>query len=98
MDVVQTNGGSSPTKIAGKVPDVYGKNAKENWKMDMHKSLFGKLDNSPMKDHSTDQHAKKQREFQPKEVESGMTAAGVGNWKNLNKAGNIQAEKDIPTY
>jgi hypothetical protein len=98
MDLVDTNQANSPVKIAGKHPDIYGKNAKENWKMDMHKSLFGKLDPSPMKNHVDDQRAKRQNEYNKPEVENGMTAAGVGNWKNLNKAGNIQAEKDIPTY
>lgn len=97
MDLVELNNTSSPVQIAGAHPDVYGKNSRENWKMDMHKSLFGKLDNSPLKNKVPDQHAKK-REFPKAEVGSNMQAAGVGAWGNLGKAGNIQAEKDIPTY
>jgi hypothetical protein len=98
MDLVNPDQQSSPIRIAGAHPDVYGKNAKENWKMDMHKSLFGKLDSSPMKNHVDDVRARRQNEYQKPEVESAMPAAGVGNWKNLNKAGGIQSEKDIPAY
>ena len=65
--------------------------------MDMHKSLFGKLDNSPLKNKVPDQHAQK-RTFPKPEVESNMQAAGVAAWSNLGKAGNIQAEKDVPAY
>lgn len=46
LDLVETNG--SPSRVAGSAPQVYGKNSKEQWKYDMHRSLFGKLDNSPM--------------------------------------------------
>lgn len=98
MDLVEVDKQNSPVKIAGQHPEVYGKNARENWKMDMHKSLFGKLDNSPMKNKVPDQHAQRQKTFPKAEVESNMGAAGVGAWGNLGKAANISSEKDIPTY
>lgn len=66
--------------------------------MDMHKSLFGKLDSSPMKNHVDDVRAKRQVTHQKPEVENNMQAAGVGNWKNLSKAGNVSSEQDVPTY
>jgi len=91
MDLVDTNQQSSPIKIAGQHPDIYGKNAKENWKMDMHKSLFGKLDNSPMKNHVDDVRAQKKVQYQKTEIEHDMGAAGVGNWKQLDKAGNVSS-------
>ena len=47
LDLVDTN--NSLIKVAGKTPAQYGKNSKEQWKYDMHRSLFGKLDDTPMK-------------------------------------------------
>jgi hypothetical protein len=47
LDLVDTSAGV--IKTAGQVPPVYGKNSKEQWKYDMHRSLFGELDNAPTK-------------------------------------------------
>ena len=47
LDLVDTNTGV--IKTAGIAPTVYGKNSKEQWKYDMHRSLFGELDETPMK-------------------------------------------------
>ena len=47
LDLVDTNSGL--IKTAGVTPAVYGKNSKEQWKYDMHRSLFGQLDDTPMK-------------------------------------------------
>ncbi len=46
MDLLDT--ASDVIKCAGIQPEVYGRNAKEQWKYDMHRSLFGKLDNTPI--------------------------------------------------
>jgi hypothetical protein len=47
LDLVDTSSGL--IKTAGVTPAVYGKNSKEQWKYDMHRSLFGQLDDTPMK-------------------------------------------------
>lgn len=47
LDLVDVNSGL--IKPAGHVPPVYGKNSKEQWKYDMHRSLFGDQDNTAMK-------------------------------------------------
>jgi hypothetical protein len=39
LDLVDTS--ASLTKPAGITPQMYGKNSKEQWKYDMHRSLFG---------------------------------------------------------
>lgn len=39
LDLVDT--GAGVVKPAGVTPAVYGKNSKEQWKYDMHRSLFG---------------------------------------------------------
>ena len=46
LDLVET--GTGVIKPAGNPPSTYGKNSKELWKYDMHRSLFGKLDETPM--------------------------------------------------
>ena len=46
MDLVDVNSGL--IKSAGVTPQVYGKNSKEQWKYDMHRSLFGDQDNTAM--------------------------------------------------
>lgn len=47
LDLVDVNNGV--IKPAGAPPQVYGKNSKEQWKYDMHRSLFGAMDETPMK-------------------------------------------------
>ena len=39
LDLVDTN--ATLIKVAGIAPQMYGKNSKEQWKYDMHRSLFG---------------------------------------------------------
>jgi len=68
---------------AGQTPQVYGKNSREQWKYDMHRSLFGALDNSPYT-HSDQQSAyRKDQQRQP--VTSSMPPAGVGAWAQVGK-------------
>ncbi len=47
LDLVDTN--ASLIKVAGIAPKMYGKNSKEQWKYDMHRSLFGEMDDTPMR-------------------------------------------------
>ena len=47
LDLVETSTGV--IKPAGIAPPIYGKTSKEQWKYDMHRSLFGSKDESPMK-------------------------------------------------
>jgi hypothetical protein len=47
LDLVDT--GNTVIKPAGIAPSVYGKTSKEQWKYDMHRSLFGEKDETPMK-------------------------------------------------
>jgi hypothetical protein len=47
LDLVDTDTGV--IKTAGMAPAVYGKNSKEQWKYDMHRSIFGSKDETPMK-------------------------------------------------
>ncbi len=84
LDLVDTN--STLSKPAGKAPAVYGKNSREQWKYEMHRSLFGQLDNTPLGQHQEDAK-KKQRE----DVSGGMTAAGTGAWGSVSKGQNIVA-------
>ncbi len=51
LDLVETN--NTLIKPAGVTPSVYGKTSKEQWKYDMHRSLFGNLDETPMKHDQT---------------------------------------------
>jgi hypothetical protein len=76
-------------KVAGIAPQVYGKNSKEQWKYDMHRSLFGQMDETPMKHEVSQVFTKKAQGRQA--VNSEMPAAGSGNWNNVNKASNIQS-------
>ena len=46
LDLGET--GNSVIKPARVTPPVYGKNCHEQWKYDMHRSLFGQLNDSPM--------------------------------------------------
>lgn len=69
LDLMET----SFNKPAGIAPPMYGKNSKEQWKYDMHRSLFGNLDETPMKHNVTEM--KKTPSKQP--VSSGMGAAGT---------------------
>jgi len=47
LDLVNTDTGV--IKTAGQAPAFYGKTSKEQWKYDMHRSIFGNQDNTPMK-------------------------------------------------
>ncbi len=46
-------------KTAGKAPAVYGKTSKEQWKYDMHRSLFGDMDETPMRHEVNEVYARK---------------------------------------
>jgi hypothetical protein len=54
--------------------------SKDQWKYDFHRSLFGALDNSPMK-HPTKESDANSR----KPVTTEMPAAGVGSWGEVKK-------------
>jgi len=60
IDLVETTapaiGGIQATP-AGVFPVMYGKNSREQWKYDMHRSLFGALDQTPYKQQIHDVHA-----------------------------------------
>lgn len=47
LDLVDTS--NTVIKPAGIAPAVYGKTSKEQWKYDMHRSLFGQMDETPMR-------------------------------------------------
>mmetsp|Transcript_15351 Transcript_15351/g.14954 ORF Transcript_15351/g.14954 Transcript_15351/m.14954 type:complete len:111 (+) Transcript_15351:1543-1875(+) len=81
LDLVDTN--NSLIKVAGMAPAQYGKNSKEQWKYDMHRSLFGKLDDTPMKHDAQVYQKKNTRE----PVSSGMNAAGGSTW---DKGSNVK--------
>ena len=50
MDIIETTDmGVGPSKPAGIAPPIYGKNSREQWKYDMHRTFFGKLNETPMK-------------------------------------------------
>jgi hypothetical protein len=52
MDLIETATklvGGVESRPAGVTPQIYGKNSREQWKYDMHRSFFGQLDSSPMK-------------------------------------------------
>jgi len=52
MDLVETTTsviGGVPVRPAGVTPNIYGKNSREQWKYDMHRSFFGTLNQTPMK-------------------------------------------------
>jgi len=52
MDLVETTAsviGGVPVRPAGVTPNIYGKNSREQWKYDMHRSFFGTLNQTPMK-------------------------------------------------
>lgn len=73
LDLVDVKG-SAVSKPAGMVPSVYGKNSKEQWKYDMHRSLFGAMDETPMKHEVNNVYTKKQNQRQA--VSSDMPVAG----------------------
>eukprot|EP00347_Sterkiella_histriomuscorum_P017814 403347883 len=93
MDLVDTNAGL--IKTAGQTPAVYGKTSKEQWKYDMHRSLFGEQDNTPMKHEVNQVYQKKQAGRQ--QVNSAMPVAGQQNWNQVGKAGGVQASQDMST-
>ena len=59
MDLVEVTNGAGVTKPAGNVPEVYGKTAREQWKYENHKSLFGDRDETPMKHEVNQVYTKK---------------------------------------
>ena len=94
LDLVDTS--NTVIKPAGLAPSVYGKTAKEQWKYDMHRSLFGEKDQTPMKYDVQSVYQKKTPSKQP--VSSGMVAAGTGAWNQLDKGSNIKSQQDVPLY
>jgi len=52
MDLVETTTaliGGLDVPPGGTFPAIYGKNSREQWKYDMHRSVFGTLDQTPYK-------------------------------------------------
>ena len=50
MDIIDTVAiGGAPVKPAGVNPNIYGKNSREQWKYDFHRSFFGQLAQTPLK-------------------------------------------------
>lgn len=52
MDIVETSPsatGGPVVRPAGVSPQIYGRNSREQWKYDMHRSFFGNLNATPFK-------------------------------------------------
>jgi hypothetical protein len=59
----------------------------------MHRSFFGQLNATPMKQDITDVHARKQEPR--KEVTAEMPAAGVRTWVAVDKAQAVKTYQEI---
>lgn len=91
MDLVETTTpaiGGAPVRPAGVTPAIYGKNSREQWKYDMHRSFFGQLNATPMKQDIEEVHARK---IPPRtEVTAEMPSAGVRTWVQVDKAQTVK--------
>jgi Ca2+-binding EF-hand superfamily protein len=71
-------------KTGGVKPDYEFDGSRSAWKYDFHRSIYGKMDNSPFQHPVTGQSAKQER---PKTaVSNDMTAAGVYSWPFAQKS------------
>jgi Ca2+-binding EF-hand superfamily protein len=93
MDLVETttsNIGGVQALPGGVFPVMYGKNSREQWKYDMHRSMFGQLDQTPYKQQIQDVHAN--RRGTPKvPVTAEMLPAGVKTWIQVDKAPTVKS-------
>lgn len=98
MDLVETTApiiGGAPVRPAGVTPSIYGMNSREQWKYDMHRSFFGQLDATPMKQNIADVHAPKRNVVQKVEVRPDMPSAGVRSWAAVEKGPAIRYLQDM---
>ena len=93
MDLVETttsNIGGVQALPGGVFPVMYGKNSREQWKYDMHRSMFGQLDQTPYKQQIQDVHAN--RRGTPKvAVTADMLPAGVKTWIQVDKVPTVKS-------
>ena len=100
MDLVETTtsvigGVQAPQALPGGVfPQMYGKNSREQWKYDMHRSVFGQLDQTPYKHHIQDVHANR-RGPQKVPITADMMPAGVKTWIQVDKAPTVKAIQEL---
>ena len=75
MDIVPVE----KSDFAGKHTDVYGKNSREQWKYENHKTLFGNKGGS-ITAHHVDQIDNGKKPRQQASVNAHMQTAGEKNW------------------
>ena len=83
MDLVDTIApviGGVQVPPGGVHPSLYGKNSREQWKYDMHRSFFGNLNETPMKQNIQEVNQGYRRGTQKATITSEMPAAGVKTW------------------
>jgi hypothetical protein len=93
IDLVETTTpaiGGIQALPGGAYPVMYGKNSREQWKYDMHRSLFGALDQTPYKQQIQDVHANR-RGFPKIPVTAEMMPAGVKTWVQVDKVPTVKA-------
>jgi hypothetical protein len=93
MDLVETTAsviGGVQAVPGGVFPQMYGKNSREQWKYDMHRSMFGALDHTPYKQQI--QEVNNGRRGQQKvAVTADMMPAGVKTWIQVDKVPTVKA-------
>ncbi len=97
MDLVETTTsviGGVQAPPGGVFPTMYGKNSREQWKYDMHRSLFGSLDQTPYKQQI--QEVSANRRGTPKiAVTADMMPAGVKTWIQVDKVPTVKAIQEL---
>jgi hypothetical protein len=101
MDLVETttsNIGGVQALPGGVFPVMYGKNSREQWKYDMHRSMFGQLDQTPYKQQIQDVHANR-RGTAKVAVTAEMLPAGVKTWIQVEKVPTVKSIQELaPQY
>lgn len=98
MDIVETTApviGGAPVRPAGVTPSIYGMNSREQWKYDMHRSFFGQLDATPMKQSIADVHVLRKNLPPKMEVRPDMPSAGVRTWAAVEKGPVIRSMQEL---
>jgi hypothetical protein len=102
MDLVETVQpviGGVPVTPGGLHPSLYGKNSREQWKYDMHRSFFGSLNETPMKQYIPEVNQGVRRGPQKAQITQDMPAAGVKTWVQVDKAPTVRAiASDFPIH
>ena len=102
MDLVDTDlqviGGVQVTP-GGIHPALYGKNSREQWKYDMHRSFFGNMNQTPLKQQIQEVNLGYRRATNKAPITSEMPAAGVKTWVQVDKAATVRANNsDFPIH